>query len=30
MSFKCRPPNNRNPDAEEIAQCLPYLHRQID
>jgi len=26
---KCRPPNNRNPDAEEIAACLPYLHRQI-
>ncbi len=27
---KCRPPNNRNPDAEEIAQCLPYLQRQIE
>ncbi|MDH4286745.1 MAG: uracil-DNA glycosylase [Gallionella sp.] len=27
---KCRPPGNRNPDAEEIAQCLPYLHRQIE
>lgn len=26
---KCRPPNNRNPDADEIAQCLPYLERQI-
>ena len=27
---KCRPPNNRNPDAEEIATCLPYLQRQIE
>ena len=27
---KCRPPNNRNPAADEIAQCLPYLRRQID
>ncbi|MDO8261852.1 MAG: uracil-DNA glycosylase [Gallionella sp.] len=27
---KCRPPNNRNPDAEEIAQCLPYIKRQIE
>jgi uracil-DNA glycosylase family 4 len=27
---KCRPPGNRNPDAEEIAACLPYLQRQID
>src|SRR5450759_2016246 len=26
---KCRPPNNRNPEADEIAQCLPYLQRQI-
>jgi uracil-DNA glycosylase family 4 len=26
---KCRPPNNRNPEALEIAQCEPYLHRQI-
>ena len=26
---KCRPPDNRNPRPEEIAQCLPYLHRQI-
>lgn len=26
---KCRPPNNRNPAADEIAQCLPYLQRQI-
>ena len=26
---KCRPPDNRNPAADEIAQCLPYLERQI-
>lgn len=26
---KCRPPGNRTPTAEEIAACLPYLHRQI-
>jgi uracil-DNA glycosylase family 4 len=26
---KCRPPNNRTPAADEIAQCLPYLQRQI-
>ncbi|MBY0575223.1 MAG: uracil-DNA glycosylase [Gallionellaceae bacterium] len=26
---KCRPPGNRAPTAEEIAQCLPYLQRQI-
>src|SRR5690606_5406011 len=23
--LKCRPPDNRNPAPEEIAQCLPYL-----
>ena len=26
---KCRPPNNRNPEADEIAACLPYLQQQI-
>lgn len=26
---KCRPPGNRTPTADEIATCLPYLHRQI-
>jgi uracil-DNA glycosylase len=26
---KCRPPENRTPAADEIAQCLPYLERQI-
>ena len=27
---KCRPPNNRTPEPDEIATCLPYLHRQIE
>lgn len=27
---KCRPPENRNPAAGEIAQCMPYLARQIE
>jgi DNA polymerase len=27
---KCRPPENRNPRADEIAACRPYLDRQID
>jgi uracil-DNA glycosylase family 4 len=27
---KCRPPNNRTPAEDEIAQCLPYLQRQIE
>ncbi len=26
---KCRPPGNREPGADEIAQCLPYLAQQI-
>ena len=26
---KCRPPENRTPDAEEVATCLPYLKQQI-
>ena len=28
--LKCRPPGNRNPAPQEIEQCLPYLHRQIE
>ena len=28
--LKCRPPGNRNPQPAEIAQCLPYLERQIE
>lgn len=27
---KCRPPGNRNPEAEEALACEPYLHRQIE
>lgn len=26
---KCRPPSNRNPTPEEIAQCQPWLQRQV-
>ena len=26
---KCRPPGNRNPQAQEIAACQAYLNRQI-
>ncbi|MFB6075789.1 MAG: uracil-DNA glycosylase family protein [Candidatus Aenigmatarchaeota archaeon] len=28
--LKCRPPNNRNPQKEEIESCKPYLERQIE
>ncbi|MDW7684319.1 MAG: uracil-DNA glycosylase [Bacillota bacterium] len=27
---KCRPPENRTPQKEEVESCLPYLLRQID
>jgi DNA polymerase len=27
---KCRPPNNRNPEPDEVATCEPFLFRQID
>ncbi len=27
--LKCRPPENRNPQPAEMAQCEPYLMRQI-
>ncbi len=27
--LKCRPPNNRDPKADEAANCEPYLQRQI-
>lgn len=27
--LKCRPPNNRNPQPDEIEQCEPYLLRQL-
>jgi DNA polymerase len=26
---KCRPPGNRDPEADEIAACRPYLERQL-
>jgi uracil-DNA glycosylase len=26
---KCRPPNNRNPEADEIAACEPFLKAQL-
>jgi uracil-DNA glycosylase len=28
--IKCRPPNNRNPEPDEVDQCEPFLFRQID
>jgi DNA polymerase len=28
--MKCRPPGNRDPAPEEVTQCLPYLHRQVE
>ncbi len=28
--LKCRPPENRDPRAEEIISCLPFLQRQIE
>jgi DNA polymerase len=28
-TVKCRPPGNRNPEADEVAACEPYLTRQI-
>ncbi len=29
-TLKCRPPRNRNPEPEELAQCEPFLMRQIE
>lgn len=26
---KCRPPGNRNPQPDELSQCMPFLHAQI-
>ncbi|MDU0810150.1 MAG: uracil-DNA glycosylase [Burkholderia sp.] len=28
--IKCRPPGNRNPEPNEIANCIPYLRQQIE
>ena len=27
---KCRPPQNRNPEPDEIERCIPFLARQIE
>lgn len=29
-TLKCRPPQNRNPQPDEMAQCAPFLQRQIE
>jgi len=28
--IKCRPPQNRNPELDEVATCEPFLFRQIE
>ena len=28
--LKCRPPANRNPEPAEVAQCEPFLKRQVE
>jgi uracil-DNA glycosylase family 4 len=28
--IKCRPPQNRNPEPDEVQTCQPFLFRQID
>jgi uracil-DNA glycosylase family 4 len=28
--LKCRPPDNRTPDADEVAACLPLVQKQIE
>ena len=28
--IKCRPPQNRNPEPDEVEKCEPFLFRQID
>lgn len=27
---KCRPPENRNPEPDEVASCEPFLKKQVD
>jgi DNA polymerase len=27
--LKCRPPDNRNPEPDEVAACNPFLRRQL-
>ncbi len=29
-ALKCRPPGNRNPEPQEVAQCEPFLRRQVE
>ncbi len=28
--IKCRPPENRNPESDEVDSCEPFLFRQVD
>jgi DNA polymerase len=28
--IKCRPPENRNPEPDEVAACEPFLFRQVE
>jgi DNA polymerase len=28
--IKCRPPENRNPEPDEVASCRPFLFRQVE
>jgi len=28
--IKCRPPENRNPEPDELEQCRPFIRRQIE
>jgi DNA polymerase len=28
--IKCRPPENRNPEPDEVEQCEPFLFRQVE
>lgn len=27
--IKCRPPENRNPEADELAECRPFIRQQV-
>ncbi|MCU1244654.1 MAG: phage polymerase-related protein, partial [Acidobacteria bacterium] len=28
--IKCRPPENRNPEPDELDACRPYIRRQVE
>jgi uracil-DNA glycosylase len=28
--IKCRPPENRNPEPDELDECRPYIKRQVE